>query len=161
LHRAENVDLEDRLFNFIKGFEKLIENYKLPIICSMHPRTRARLQKFSLNIDNDQLLISEPLGFFDFVKLEKNALAVLSDSGTVQEECCIFNVPAVTLRDVTERPETLEAGSNMLSGCEPDKICNSVKMVLAEQAGWQPPVEYKREQVSRTVLKILLGFSRS
>jgi len=160
LHRAENVDLEERLLGFTKGFEKLSELYQRPIVCSLHPRTAARLKKFDLAVPGKNIIITEPLGFFDFVKLEKNALVVLSDSGTVQEECCIFGVPTVTLRDVTERPETLEVGSNMLSGNEPDLICNSVKIVLEEKAMWQPPAEYIREQVSQSVIKILLGFRR-
>jgi UDP-N-acetylglucosamine 2-epimerase (non-hydrolysing) len=158
LHRAENVDLEERLQGFTKGFKKLSELYQRPIVCSLHPRTSARLKKFGLAVPGKNIIVTEPLSFFDFVKLEKNALVVLSDSGTVQEECCIFGVPTVTLRDVTERPETLEVGSNMLSGNDPDLICNSVKLVIEEKAKWQPPAEYVREQVSRTVLKILLGY---
>jgi len=78
-----------------------------------------------------------PLGLFDFVALERAAFCALSDSGTVQEECCIFRVPAVTLRDVTERPETLECGSNMLSGCEPKALLRCVETVLVQGRAWQ------------------------
>ena len=79
---------------------------------------------------------AEPFPLFDFVALERNAFCVLSDSGTVQEECCIFRVPNVTIRDVTERPETVEAGSNMLSGAEPDAILRCVRTVLANAPAW-------------------------
>ena len=79
-----------------------------------------------------------PLGLFDFVALERAAFCALSDSGTVQEECCIFHVPNVTLRDVTERPETLECGSNMLAGCEPEALLRCVETVLAQGRSWQP-----------------------
>ena len=72
----------------------------------------------------------EPLGFFDFVHLEKNSLAVLTDSGTVQEECAILGVPNVTLRDVTERPETLECGSNVIAGAHPDSIIRGVDLAI-------------------------------
>jgi UDP-N-acetylglucosamine 2-epimerase (non-hydrolysing) len=97
------------------------------------------------------------LGFFDFVNLEKNAACVLSDSGTVQEECCIFQIPNVTLRDVTERPETIEVGSNLVVGSKPGDILDAVKMVLNMSHDWSTPREYIEKNVSRTVIKIMLG----
>jgi len=97
-------------------------------------------------------------GFFDFVSLERNALCVLSDSGTVQEECCIFRVPNITIRDVTERPETIECGSNILSGSDPDQIMSIVETVLKARHEWTVPEEYTRVDVSTTVIKILLGY---
>src|SRR5207302_4876967 len=103
--------------------------------------------------------LMEPLGFFDFVKLEQNALCVLSDSGTVQEECAIFHVRNVTLRDVTERPETIECGSNILSGAEPESIRAAVEIALSFKPLWQPPDGYVVENVSATVTRIVLGYS--
>lgn len=100
----------------------------------------------------------EPFGFFDFITLEQKALCVLSDSGTVQEECSIFKVPSVTLRDVTERPETLECGSNILSGADPDDILRCVELVLSAPPDWNPPAEYLVNNVAQTVIKILTGF---
>ncbi len=100
----------------------------------------------------------EPFGFFDFVQLEKNALCVLSDSGTVQEECCIMKTPNVTIRDVTERPETIECGSNTLSGVDPEMILNCVKMAINKKTDWVPPIEYLKNNVSDTIIKVLLGF---
>lgn len=99
----------------------------------------------------------EPLGLFDFVLLEQNAYCVLSDSGTVQEECCLYKTPNVTLRDVTERPETLEAGSNQLAGCDPAAILRAVQTVLHQGQNWEPPPEYLVANVSQKILKILLG----
>jgi len=99
----------------------------------------------------------DPLGFFDFVWLEQHARCVLSDSGTVQEECCLFNVPNVTLRDVTERPETVEHGSNILSGSAPEAIAAAVKVALARTGTWAPPPEYLASNIGDTVAKILLG----
>jgi len=101
----------------------------------------------------------QPFGLFDFIKLESNAMAVLSDSGTVQEECCIFKVPNVTLRDVTERPETIESGSNILSGADPQQIMAALNLVLSHQPNWSIPPEYLMENVSDTILKILLGYN--
>lgn len=156
LHRAENVDIEERLIRFVKAFHKLYKEYKIPIICSLHPRTRSKLEKYSLRLEGVKTI--EPLGLFDFVNLEKNAMCVLSDSGTVQEECCIFKVPTITLRDVTERPETVEAGSNILSGSEPESILRCLNIVLDQSNKWDPPKEYLVEDVSQTVVKIVLGY---
>ena len=100
----------------------------------------------------------EPFGFFDFISLEKQARCVLSDSGTVQEECSVFKVPNVTLRDVTERPETIECGSNILSGADPDSILRCVDIVLSQIPNWNPPIEYLAQNVSEKVVRILMGF---
>jgi UDP-N-acetylglucosamine 2-epimerase (non-hydrolysing) len=100
----------------------------------------------------------EPFGFFDFIKLEKSAFCLLSDSGTVQEEACIFGIPNVTIRDVTERPETVECGSNILSGADSQTILRLVKMVTGRRGGWQPPREYLAEGVADTVCRILLSY---
>ncbi|MBC8505249.1 MAG: UDP-N-acetylglucosamine 2-epimerase (non-hydrolyzing) [Chloroflexi bacterium] len=158
LHRSENVDDEARLRQFAGALDSLQKQYQLPVIVSTHPRTRSRIDAFDVAIANPDIRLLEPFGFFDFVALEKNALCVLSDSGTVQEECAIFNVPNVTLRDVTERPETLECGSNMLSGADPNMIQSCVQTVLSQPPDWAPPVEYLVENVSQSVVKIVTGF---
>jgi UDP-N-acetylglucosamine 2-epimerase (non-hydrolysing) len=101
----------------------------------------------------------EPFGFFDFVRLEQSAFCLLSDSGTVQEEACILRVPNVTIRDVTERPETIECGSSVLAGCEPATILKLVKLVTSRPASWQPPAEYLMANVAATVCRVVLGFS--
>src|SRR5271157_1143759 len=158
LHRAENVDDENRLKQFAQAFDLLQKQYELPLIVSTHPHTRTRLESFGIAVNNSQIRLLEPFGFFDFIALEQKARCVLSDSGTVQEECAIFKVPNVTLRDVTERPETIECGSNILTGSDPDQILLCVKTVLSRPANWTPPVEYLAENVSQTVLRILTGF---
>ncbi|MBC2722521.1 non-hydrolyzing UDP-N-acetylglucosamine 2-epimerase [Desulfosporosinus sp.] len=157
LHRAENVDNEVRLSKFITSFHRLYFEYKIPLICSLHPRTRSQLEKQSKTLDSTGIHILEPLGLFDFVCLEQNAFCVLSDSGTVQEECSLFKIPNVTLRDVTERPETVESGSNIISGCEPEDISRAVNVVLSQGCDWEAPLDYMEQNVSRKVLKILLG----
>jgi len=158
LHRAENVDIDERLRSFLNGFELLQQQYQLPIIVSVHPHTRSRMEKLSLTEVHPQIHFLQPFGLFDFITLEKNACVVLSDSGTVQEECCIFKVPTVTLRDVTERPETIECGSNILSGAHPDDILRCTKFVLQANNNWTPPFEYTIDNVSDTVIKIILGY---
>ena len=104
--RAENVDVEDRLRNLAEALSQVQQKCGYPVICSLHPRTRHKMQEYGVGAENDQVRYLTPLGLFDFVALERNARCVLSDSGTVQEEGCIFRVPTVTLRDMTERPET-------------------------------------------------------
>jgi len=161
LHRAENVDSEARLRQFAQAFDLLQKKYSLPIIISTHPHTRNKLASFGISLTNPDIHFLEPFGFFDFISLEKKALCVLSDSGTVQEECAIFKVPTVTLRDVTERPETLECGSNILSGADPTDILRCLDLVLSSPRDWNPPAEYLEKNVSQTVIKILTGFRLS
>lgn len=159
MHRAENVDIEPRLRSLIEGLEALQREYELPIICSTHPRTRAVMQRYQLDAAKSaEIQFQAPFGLFDFISLERNAFCVLSDSGTVQEECSIFRVANVTIRDVTERPETLECGSNMLSGIEPESILRCVRTVLDQRNEWSPPPEYMVRHVSPTVTRILLGY---
>jgi UDP-N-acetylglucosamine 2-epimerase (non-hydrolysing) len=116
------------------------------------------MEVFGIDLKRAGLSFLDPLGFFDFVRLEQNAFCLLSDSGTVQEEACIFGVPNVTLRDVTERPETLDCGSNLLCGAMPDDILRAVRMVTAQSAGWAPPEEYLAPAVAETVSRIVLGY---
>lgn len=158
MHRAENVDHERRLVCLTKALALIHEEYRLPIIVSTHPRTKERLGQFGLALNTDAIRFLPPFGFFDFITLERNALCVLSDSGTVQEECAIFQVPNVTIRDVTERPETMECGSNMLSGTETETVIDCIRTVLALKGHWVPPREYLIENVSDTVVRIALGF---
>ncbi|MSP11783.1 MAG: UDP-N-acetylglucosamine 2-epimerase (non-hydrolyzing) [Chloroflexi bacterium] len=158
MHRAENVDIQPRLQALTRSLELLHAEYRLPIICSLHPRTRSKMHDFGLNVEHQHIRFLPPFGFFDFVALERHALCVLSDSGTVQEETCIMQVPNVTIRDVTERPETLECGSNILSGADPALILQSVRLVLNQRDKWTIPAEYRSENVSDTVLKIVLSY---
>ncbi len=161
MHREENVDVEERLRSLVGGVELLQREYGVPVICSVHPRTRNRMQRYDVVAASDQIRLHEPFGFFDFIALERNAFCVLSDSGTVQEECCIFRVANVTIRDVTERPETIECGSNILSGAAPEMIRQCVRVVLEQKCNWTVPPEYLAEHVSDTVVKIVLGYTHN
>jgi UDP-N-acetylglucosamine 2-epimerase (non-hydrolysing) len=160
MHRAENVDVEDRLRSLIQAFDNLERQYHVPVLISTHPHTRKRLQLFNINLNNDNVRFLEPFGFFDFITLERNALCVISDSGTVQEECCIFRVPNVTIRDVTERPETIECGSNILSGADLKSILGCVHCIMEISSQWCIPTEYLSANVSDTICKIMLGYWR-
>ncbi len=157
MHRAENVDEPARLARLVDAVVGVSREFALPVLFSVHPRTAHRLRGAGLLPDPDHVRLLDPLGFFDFVRLEREARAVMSDSGTVQEECAIFRVPNVTIRDVTERPETLECGSNILSGAEPDAVVRAMRLVLSQTPDWQAPPEYEASHVARTVVKLVLG----
>lgn len=157
IHRAENVDHKDRLLEIIKGLNLVAKTYKKRLICSIHPRTKSRIDR-TLSIETHPLVeFHEPFGFFDFVNLEKSALCVLTDSGTVQEECCLFHVPTVTIRKTTERPETLECGSNMLSGIDANQMNKCVHVMVNQSKNWAFPEGYDHKNVSDKVIKIVLG----
>ena len=137
-HRAENVDVVERLNGIIEGLNKIYNKYKLPIIFPAHPRTIKMIEKFNVKLNKNIRLI-KPLGFLEFLQLEANAKLVLTDSGGVQEETCILKVPCVTLRDNTERPETIGVGSNILAGCSPDVIFNKVNLMINKNRNWNNP----------------------
>ena len=157
LHRAENVDLKPRLQSILEALDRVQKQYKLPLVLSLHPRTRHKIELFAVRPSNPGIRFIDPPGFFSFIALERHAACVLSDSGTVQEECCIFKVPNVTLRDVTERPETIECGSNILTGAEPKSVLRCVKTVLTDSPDWTPPAEYAATYVSNAVARIMLS----
>ncbi|MGQ7885109.1 non-hydrolyzing UDP-N-acetylglucosamine 2-epimerase [Paenibacillus sp. WC2504] len=156
-HRAENVDNEARLRQIIEGLQLVAEDTQLPIICSTHPRTKDRLDKLGVMASHPLIRFLPPFGFFDFLKLQKHAACVITDSGTVQEESCILGVPAVTIRQSTERPETLLCGSNLLSGLVPERIAASVKLMMEPHHTWQCPDGYLDPNVSSKVVNIVLG----
>lgn len=158
LHRAENVDDSSRLAQLLRGLALVADTYQEPMVVSLHPRTRDKMARFGLDPKSKAVRLLPPMGFIDFVKLERHAHCVLSDSGTVQEECSILQVPNITLRDVTERAETIEIGSNMLTGAEPEAVLQSVKVVLGSSQTWSPPPEYLEPHVSNAVTRVVLGY---
>jgi UDP-N-acetylglucosamine 2-epimerase (non-hydrolysing) len=154
-HRAENVDHNTRLQNIFRAFEEISKEYK--IVFSCHPRTKQKLEKFKIDTSNPNIIILEPFGFFDFIKLEQNSVMAISDSGTVQEEMCLFHIPTVTIRDTTERPETVWCGSNIVSGLNTDQILLSYKIMKSVERNWEIPQGYNKVNVSDTVVNILLS----
>ena len=158
LHRAENVDVRARVTAMVDALAQLSVRHACPVIVSTHPRMAARVAEFGLDAGGADVRFPEPFGLFDFVALESSARCVLTDSGTVQEECAIFGIPNVTLRDVTERPETLECGSNVVSGADVGSILRCVDLALSAPAGWTPPAEYMATSVSDTVVRLTLGY---
>ena len=154
VHRAENVDNFEPLSNIMRAINEISKQFK--VIVSLHPRTKDKLKKFGISTSKN-VVLSKPFGFFDFVKLEKTAKLVISDSGTVQEECCIFGVPAITIRETTERQETIECGSNVLSGTKYENIVGAFDVMLKGDNKWIAPDDYLVENVSDVVINILMG----
>ena len=157
-HRSENVDEESRLRSLLTAIGQLQVEYQMPVIYSLHPRTKSRAKEFGLDLDSSGVRFEDPFSFTDFIRLERDAFCVLSDSGTVQEESCILGIPSVIIRDATERPETIDCGSTILSGVEPARILPAVRLATEATASWTPPAEYLAENVSTTVTRIVLGY---
>lgn len=157
VHRAENVDSIDRLRSIFNGLQLVAERFNYPIFISVHPRTKERLERFGILVDEPRFMLHEPLGLFDFVRLQRHATCVITDSGTVQEESCILGVPAVTIRQSTERPETMVCGSNMLSGVRAMDILNCVDVMVQSPRNWEIPDGYCDANVSTKIQQFLIG----
>ena len=155
-HRAENVDAKDRLARALDAFEGAIEESGLPLLFPIHPRTAKRLTEFGLEqraASIQGLRRIEPTGYLDMLVLEKNAALVMTDSGGLQEESCFFQVPCVTLRENTERPETLEIGSNVLAGTDPGRVRSAVRRQIGVRRAWPNP--YGDGTTSRQIAAIV------
>jgi len=125
---------------------------------SVYSTIHSEAERDSPDVATDGIRFMEPFGFFDFVHLEQGAACVLTDSGTVQEESCILSVPNVTIRDVTERPETIDVGSGILTGVSPGSILSGVGVAAIRSSTWRVPVECLALNVAETVSRIVLGF---
>jgi UDP-N-acetylglucosamine 2-epimerase (non-hydrolysing) len=156
-HRAENVDNVRQLREIFRGLDLVAAEHGMPIIASIHPRTKERMKALRVKPTHRLVRLFEPFSFFDFARLERDARAAITDSGTVQEECCIFHVPTVTIRRTTERPETLDCGSNILAGLDGDRILQTLKYMIDKSNDWVCPTGYLDRDVSERVVTYLLG----
>jgi len=155
-HREENVDNQERLTALLNSCRDVSQQLAYKVYFSRHPRTKARMEQWKLS--EEGIEFHEPIGLHDFVIKERQSKCILTDSGTVQEEACIWGIPCVTLRDNTERPETIECGANILSGIRSDDVVRSVKLAIANKGNWTPPAEYKIKNVSDIVVNIVTGY---
>jgi len=153
-HRSENVDNLKSLTNIFSGLEKIHQKFGKKIIYPIHPRTTSKLKNITIP---KGIELIDPLGFFDFTYLEKNAFCLLTDSGTVPEEALYFKKPCVTIRETTERPEIIEAGSNILSGLIPENILRSTESITSGKPDWQWKEALGDGKTSRKVINILHG----
>lgn len=158
-HRQENTDDPARLSGIIDGLALTAREFGLPIIYSMHPRTKGRLEQYGLAGKLAAIpgmrIIFPPIGFLESLTLQAHAALVLTDSGGLQEESCILGVPCVTLRENTERPETLDIGSNALAGYDPQAILAACRRMIGRRGGWINP--YGDGHSGERIVNIILG----
>lgn len=158
LHRQENVDDLKVFKNLLYCLVNIVQNYDKKIIWPIHPRSKKMLNSLkNLKLDK-RIILSKPMGFFDFVKLEKNCFMTITDSGTVQEESNLFKKPCLIIRNYTERPETIEAGGARLVGNNKKKIINSIDYFNKKKLRIKKIKEYEVKNVSSKILKILKSF---
>jgi UDP-N-acetylglucosamine 2-epimerase (non-hydrolysing) len=152
-HRQENVDNKDRFQDILNGLKRIGSDYDLPVVYPIHPRAKKNLKEFHL--ESKKITFIEPLDYLNFIQLEYNAKLVLTDSGGVQEETCILGTPCVTLRDNTERPETIDIKSNVLAGTVPENIVNSVSIMVNKKRDWQSP--YGIGKAANKIIEIVMN----
>jgi UDP-N-acetylglucosamine 2-epimerase (non-hydrolysing) len=159
-HREENIDIKENFIGLMESLNKVASKYKLPIVFSTHPRTRKRIEELKITFDPLIKLVS-PLGFFDYVFLQQNALCVLSDSGTISEESAMMNFSAVSIRTSTERPEAIDFGSIVLGGISEIDIFNAIETCLLTKIDHPSdiPYEYKVKDVSKRVIRVIQSYT--
>lgn len=162
IHREENVENKASLLKLVEGLNAVAGAYRLPIFVSTHPRTQNLLKKYRFKVKK-LINFHKPIGFFDYVYLQKNAFCVLSDSGTIWEESSMLQFPAIQVRNSSERAEAFDSGSATLSGLDKDIILQSIKIVtrqfaLGEKFG--PPRDYQDTNVSGKVLRLVVGLTK-
>lgn len=158
-HREENIDIKKNFESLMNSLNKVAETYGMPIIFSTHPRTAKKIKESNVKL-NPLIKNLEPLGFFDYVNLQKHSYCVLSDSGTIPEESDILNFPGISLRTSTERPEALDAGSIVLGGINERDILNSIELAVNSREERKDNLvrDYKDTNVSLKVVKIIQSY---
>ena len=160
IHREENVDYEDQLMNIVASMRTLADHYSIPFIFSVHPRTLKRLESMKIELPSNVVLL-KPFGFFDYISLQKDALCVISDSGTISEESSMLSFPAISIRESMERPEAQDAGTIILSGISPEGVLNAVRFAIGEFNDKEKysdiAQDYTIENTSWRVMKLIIG----
>src|SRR5690606_24541280 len=160
-HREENINSEKNFRGLMTSLNAIAEKYNYPIIVSTHPRTRNMIDKMQIQM-RSEIQFLKPLGFHDYNALQKNAYAVLSDSGTISEESSILNFRALNIRQAHERPEAMEEASVMIVGLSPERILQGLVQVLRQEVGttrnFREVSDYTMPNVSEKVVRIILSY---
>ncbi|WP_372770462.1 non-hydrolyzing UDP-N-acetylglucosamine 2-epimerase [Lutibacter sp.] len=160
-HREENIN-SDNFLKLVESLNAIAEKYQLPIIVSTHPRTRNKINETGVSF-HKLIQLMKPLGFHDYNHLQKNAKAVLSDSGTISEESSIMNFPALNIREAHERPEAMEEASVMMVGLNPERIMQALKIIetqkRSESRTLLPVQDYSMPNVSDKVVRIIISYT--
>jgi UDP-N-acetylglucosamine 2-epimerase (non-hydrolysing) len=162
-HREENVDTPENLTDLVETLNALADQYEIPVIVSTHPRTQKRLDELNLGNLNDRIQFLKPFGFCDYVKLQIEALCVVSDSGTITEEGSLLNLPAVTIRNAHERPEGMDVGTLIMTGLKKERVLDAVRVIIAQHKRNErvvvPVEDYEAPSVSNKLLRIVLSYT--
>lgn len=161
-HREENIDSPENMRDMVDTLNALAEKYQFPVIVSTHPRTKKRLDTMELGNLNPLIQFLKPFGFCDYIKLQMEALCVVSDSGTISEEGSLLNLPAITIRNAHERPEGMDEGTLIMSGLKRDRVLDAVRVVIAQHQKSSrviPPVrDYEGGPVSKQLLRVVMSY---
>ena len=158
IHREENLDIGDNFKNIIEALNKVVDLYDTQLIFSTHPRTKKKIEQLNLKVSS-KISFWDPLGFCDYVFLQKNALITLSDSGTISEESSMLGFKSVSIRTSTERPEVIDHGNIVLGGITRDSILNSINVTLGLDLESNLPLEYLKKDNSNTVVKLIQSYT--
>lgn len=162
-HREENVDEPANLRDLVETFNALAQKYDFPVIVSTHPRTRKRLEDLAGCDIHEKVQFLKPFGFYDYIKLQQEAYCVISDSGTITEESSILNFPAITIRNVHERPEGMDVGTLIMCGLKAAKVIDAIEVVTAQSAGQERPfaiiADYDVANAAQKVLRVVLSYT--
>jgi len=162
-HREENVDTPDRLAGLLESLNSLAIEYDMPIIFSVHPRTRKRLEELNHQNIDARVIFMKALGFLDYIQLQMQAKCVISDSGTIAEEGSLLNLPAVTIRQAHERPEGMDEGTLIMSDLVPERLLQAVSIVLSQHNREMPILstvsDYQGGKVSIKVSRIIQSYT--
>ncbi|MDC0188382.1 UDP-N-acetylglucosamine 2-epimerase (non-hydrolyzing) [bacterium] len=163
MHREENVDTTQNLNDLLESIVVLAETYKYPIVISVHPRTRKRLNEIGKLPENPLIQLAKPFSFFDYTKLQMSAFCVMSDSGTITEEASLLNLPAITIRNTHERPEGMDEGTLVMSGLKKERVLDAVRLVTSQHQREKRliPVikDYQTGPVSKQIVRIVLSYT--
>jgi UDP-N-acetylglucosamine 2-epimerase (non-hydrolysing) len=161
-HREENIDSPENMSNMVETLNALAETYDCPVIVSTHPRTRKRLDSMELGQLNPHIQFLKPFGFCDYIKLQMEALCVVSDSGTITEEGSLLNLPAITIRNAHERPEGMDVGTLIMSGLRKERVLDAVQVIISQHDKtkriMRPVQDYEAGPVSKQMLRIVMSY---
>ena len=160
-HREENVDSDKNLQKLANILNGIATEYGMRVLVSTHPRTRNRFEETDISLDK-LVELYKPLGFLDYVKLQRNAYAVLSDSGTITEESSILNFPALNIREAHERPEGMDEGTVIMCGLKSERVLQSIEVATKQfdqnERIFRLVSDYKSENVSKKVVRIIISY---
>jgi UDP-N-acetylglucosamine 2-epimerase (non-hydrolysing) len=163
MHREENVDTPENLRDLMETLNALATAYDVPVIVSTHPRTQKRLDALNFGQMSPRIQFLKPFGFFDYVKLQIEAMCVVSDSGTITEEGSLLNLPAITIRNAHERPEGMDVGTLIMAGLKKDSVLDAVRVIVAQhdrsRRVMQAVQDYEAPSVSKQILRVVFSYT--